>query len=282
VRAQALHRESLAIYRELEDRLGTAVALDRLGRLTLSTGDAARALIYLEESLGLKRDLGDAWGVAEVLHDLADVAVELNEMATARSRHEECLLHWQGLGDTLSMSSVFECMAIVAQSQGSSARAIRLASASASLREELHTTCSSPAQRQRLQESLDQAQRAVGPEAAARLEAEGHAMSLDEAVTYARTVDERVGAPSTRAPKPASAELPAHIELTGLTAREREVSALLLRGMSNRLIAEQLVITERTAETHVCRILSKLGLGSRAQIAALVLGQQLPARPSAT
>jgi non-specific serine/threonine protein kinase len=52
--------------------------------------------------------------------------------------------------------------------------------------------------------------------------------------------------------------------------------------MSNRLIAEQLVITERTAETHVCRILSKLGLGSRAQIAALVLGQQLPARPSAT
>ena len=38
---------------------------------------------------------------------------------------------------------------------------------------------------------------------------------------------------------------------------------------------DELVITERTAETHVCRILAKLGLGSRAQVAALFLDQQL-------
>jgi DNA-binding NarL/FixJ family response regulator len=51
--------------------------------------------------------------------------------------------------------------------------------------------------------------------------------------------------------------------------------------MSNRQIAEQLVITERTAETHVCRILSKLGLGSRAQMAALIMDQQLGNRSAA-
>jgi DNA-binding NarL/FixJ family response regulator len=57
-------------------------------------------------------------------------------------------------------------------------------------------------------------------------------------------------------------------ELGWLTAREREVVGLLLRGHSNRQIAEDLVVTERTAETHVCRILNKLGLRSRAQIPA--------------
>ena len=63
--------------------------------------------------------------------------------------------------------------------------------------------------------------------------------------------------------------------------REREVAAQFVRGMSNRQIAEALVITERTAETHVCRILSKLGLDSRAQIAAWIIDNGLlDARPA--
>jgi len=53
-----------------------------------------------------------------------------------------------------------------------------------------------------------------------------------------------------------------------LTAREREVAALVAHGLSNKQIGEQLVISERTAEGHVERILSKLGYRSRAQIAS--------------
>jgi DNA-binding NarL/FixJ family response regulator len=52
-----------------------------------------------------------------------------------------------------------------------------------------------------------------------------------------------------------------------LTAREREVLALVARGLSNQAIADQLSITERTARTHVSNILSKLGLASRTQAA---------------
>jgi DNA-binding CsgD family transcriptional regulator len=52
-----------------------------------------------------------------------------------------------------------------------------------------------------------------------------------------------------------------------LTAREGEVAALVARGLSNREIAEALVITESTAEVHVKRILSKLHFKSRSQIA---------------
>ena len=54
-----------------------------------------------------------------------------------------------------------------------------------------------------------------------------------------------------------------------LTSREREVLAMIARGMSNREIAGHLVISELTAKTHVSRVLGKLGLGSRVQAAVL-------------
>jgi DNA-binding CsgD family transcriptional regulator len=67
--------------------------------------------------------------------------------------------------------------------------------------------------------------------------------------------------------------LPGMGALDGLTPREREVAVLLAEGQSNREIATQLVITEGTAEVHVKRILSKLGLHSRSQIAAWMAEQ---------
>ncbi len=57
----------------------------------------------------------------------------------------------------------------------------------------------------------------------------------------------------------------------GLTRREREVAGLVAAGMSNRQISEHLFVSERTAETHVQNILSKLGFNSRSQVAAWVV-----------
>ena len=59
--------------------------------------------------------------------------------------------------------------------------------------------------------------------------------------------------------------------LGGLTARERDVLGAVARGLSNRAIAEELGITERTARTHVSNILAKLGLASRTQAALLAV-----------
>ncbi|MGQ4445032.1 helix-turn-helix transcriptional regulator, partial [Streptomyces violaceoruber] len=55
-----------------------------------------------------------------------------------------------------------------------------------------------------------------------------------------------------------------------LTPREREVADLIGEGLTNRQIAERLVISKRTADTHVEHILTKLGVTSRTQIAATI------------
>ena len=59
--------------------------------------------------------------------------------------------------------------------------------------------------------------------------------------------------------------------LRSLTPRERDVLGGIARGLSNRAIADDLGITERTARTHVSNILAKLGLSSRTQAALLAV-----------
>jgi DNA-binding CsgD family transcriptional regulator len=56
-----------------------------------------------------------------------------------------------------------------------------------------------------------------------------------------------------------------------LTAREREVALLIADGLANRVIAERLTVSERTVETHVRNLLTKLGLANRTQVAAWTL-----------
>jgi len=92
--------------------------------------------------------------------------------------------------------------------------------------------------------------------AAVRIVANGEAL-LAPAVT--RAVIEEF---ARRTPQAEAAPPPA---VADLTAREHEVLALLIRGLSNPEICERLVISEATAKTHVAHILQKLGLRDRVQ-----------------
>ena len=57
-----------------------------------------------------------------------------------------------------------------------------------------------------------------------------------------------------------------------LTPREAEVAALVLRGFSNRRIADSLVLAEYTVEDHLKRIFAKVGVRSRSSLASKILG----------
>jgi NarL family two-component system response regulator LiaR len=60
-----------------------------------------------------------------------------------------------------------------------------------------------------------------------------------------------------------------------LTDRELEVLRLIAQGKSNKEIAEELVLSEKTVKTHVSNILQKLHLSDRTQAAVYALKQHL-------
>jgi len=100
----------------------------------------------------------------------------------------------------------------------------------------------------------------VSPEhliASVRMVASGDAL-LAPSVT--RRLIERFASPPDAAAQPS---------LTALTDRERQVLALVARGLSNAELAERMHLGETTIKTHVGRVLSKLGLRDRVQAVVL-------------
>ncbi len=88
----------------------------------------------------------------------------------------------------------------------------------------------------------------------------------------------RLAAPHLRGrAAPAQAEPP----LETLTGREREILELLATGLTNREIAQRLVLSARTVETHVARVTGKLGVNSRARAVARAVALGIVALPAA-
>jgi non-specific serine/threonine protein kinase len=117
-------------------------------------------------------------------------------------------------------------------------------------------------------ECARQARRTLGVEGFDEEVWRGEAMTFENAVAYA--LDERHRA----------ASLP-HAD-TGLTKRERQVAGVVAEGLTNKAIAAQLVISQRTAQGHVEHVLTKLDVTSRAQIAAWVVEHEETERAGST
>jgi DNA-binding NarL/FixJ family response regulator len=97
--------------------------------------------------------------------------------------------------------------------------------------------------------------------------AEGRTMTLEQAIEYALSEEKSSPLASAQASEDKEPS-------EALTPREREIAVLVAQELTNRQIAEELTISERTVTTHVYRILNKLGLRSRTHISAWILEKQ--------
>jgi DNA-binding NarL/FixJ family response regulator len=79
----------------------------------------------------------------------------------------------------------------------------------------------------------------------------------------------RALAPSRSSASRAGSAEPPMTGIAALTAREQDVLAQLVEGLTNRQIARQLYISDKTVSVHVSNILAKLGVGSRTEAAAV-------------
>jgi predicted ATPase/DNA-binding CsgD family transcriptional regulator len=116
------------------------------------------------------------------------------------------------------------------------------------------------------------ARAALGEDDYAEAFARGSRLSTPETIAFA------LGEATRRKPERAAAR-----PLAGgstLTPRELQVADLVLRGLSNKQIANELVISTRTASTHVEHIMLKLGFSSRTQIAAWASTSAVPEQPA--
>jgi DNA-binding NarL/FixJ family response regulator len=81
--------------------------------------------------------------------------------------------------------------------------------------------------------------------------------------------------PTAPVPVPVGRDHHAELLLRSLSERERQILALLVRGYSNRRIAESCHLSVNTVRTHVQNVLVKLGVHSKLEAAALAVGRGL-------
>ncbi len=279
-RADALWQERLALSRELGNTLAVAHTLDLLSTIARLQGQYERARILLDEALAIRRETGGGERLAWTLHSRGDLALAQDDFAEALACYRESLLLRSRAENRPGMAASLEAFARLAAARGQAARALTLAGAAAafydaygpSLESQHYSYAVLPSGPRPLDPLLEQAAQSLSLEARATAWAQGQALSLVQAVAYALASGDAPGArPAVSASGASTPGL--------LTPREREVTVLVARGLTNRQIAEALVISEGTARIHVEHILDKLDFHSRAQIAAWAVQHGLLARP---
>ncbi len=182
--ARALFEQSLKTQRELGDQWGIATSLNNLGNVAHDQGDPTAARTLFEESLSIKRELGDRQGISVSLGNLGLVARDQGDFASARLLLEENLVIQRELGDRRGNAESFEGFGGLALAQQQYTRATRLWGAAESLRKEIGAPIP-PNEREQFDRDVTLAREALGNETFAAVWAEGRAMTLEQAITYA-------------------------------------------------------------------------------------------------
>jgi non-specific serine/threonine protein kinase len=167
----------------------------------------------------------------------------------------------QELGIKQGIAECLAALAATVDAGGQSERATQVFAASSTLLAAIGVPLA-PADQVTLSRELTAARTKLGAAAWAAEWAVGSTLSTDEAIRLALMDDlDRISPTATRADSDTDPDL------HRLSKREREVCQLLGRGLSNREIAAELSISEKTVGSHIDHIMTKLGLRSRTRIA---------------
>jgi predicted ATPase/DNA-binding CsgD family transcriptional regulator len=292
--------ESVALFRAAGDLWGLAMALRNQGLAAIVTGQVDEADPPLAESLALARELGDTWLLARALHYAGEVARFRGDYERARALYEESLARYEDLDLRHTAAIVMHNLGYVAFHQGEPRRALsyfaealarqverddrlnighclagvagmvahlgqpelgaRLFGAADKVLDSMGAAVW-PVDKRDYDRNLQAVRNALGEERFAAAFAAGRELALETAIAEAAAAREAV------APTATTAEADS-LAARGLTPREREVLRLLARRATDREIADELSISPRTVMHHVSRILAKLEVASRRDVAA--------------
>ena len=283
--AQRAYEAALEVLSD-NNRWGVAQVEYGMGTLARARGDAGPAVRYNRDAMEIFREL-DAWPeIARCQAGIGWIAVTSGDFGLAADALAENLRLNQVCGQRLGTARGLEAFAALAAAQQQPERAARLAGAACQLRESLaHGSGIGP----RIEEVLEFARGRLGASAAAAVFAEGREMSADDAAAFALGSDSGPPAPGPAEPAwthparlgaaAAACQEPGgtHPAPNPLTRREHEIVVLIAQGLSNKEIADELVISPATAARHVANILAKLGFTSRTQVASWATRHEPPA-----
>jgi predicted ATPase/DNA-binding CsgD family transcriptional regulator len=263
-----LLEQALAAQRASGDSFGTAVALIRLALAASAIGDGERASGLAAEYVSICAENGAQW-LAPFGHFV--LAVEYWRRGDSAHAVDEARdtvrAHWTNQ-DRIGAAEGLEVLAWAAAAHAQGERAARLLGALDNVWRSVGTPLFGfPHLVRYHDECVSRCRRMLGERGFEAAVDRGTRLGFDAVVAYA--LEERAPGSATdgKAPSP-------------LTRREQEIAELVAQGMSNKEIASTLVIAQRTAETHVEHILTKLGFTSRAQIATWATARKTESRPA--
>lgn len=264
-RAHTLLEESMSICQAFGNPWGVAMALDLLGRLAIQQGAHDQAETFLADSARLASEVGDRHSFTRSCLLLAGLATSRGEFGAARHWYEEGLATALDIGHTNYIASGLKGLGCVAAAQGLPTWAALLWGTAEPLRESSSVTIP-PALYDRMVAIV---RRQLGEPAFKEALAKGRTMTAAQALASHEAF----------APQSTPRLLPAWAALgsspAGLTTREMEVLRLVAKGLTDAQVAEQLVISTRTVNTHLTSIYGKIGVSSRSAATRYAIEHQI-------
>jgi predicted ATPase/DNA-binding CsgD family transcriptional regulator len=259
--AERLLRRALAVHRASGDTIGVAVALIRLAMAASATGDGDNAIRLSTDYVALCIEHGAVWLTPFGRFVQAVEFWRRGDPGQAVDRARDAVRgHWAN-HDRIGAAMALEVLTWAAAEDGNPERTARLLGALDNVWRTVGPPLFGYPHLMVYHEECERrCARVLGEDAFVAARRRGSALEFDGAVAYGLQEQQ--------------ASLGRDVHRSPLTRREDEVADLVAKGMSNKEIAESLVISARTAETHVEHILTKLGFSSRTQIATWVTARQ--------